>query len=180
MAQVRHSYGTRIDLILLASSLKFSLQSVFGEYESLNLLGMLIWCASPEHGKYLALDLGGTNFRALLVDFKKGSHPNSRLHHKIYTVPQEIMQGSGEEVRHCFSRVWRNCWGWAETSTFLCLCPAVWLFSPVCERLPGLHGNEERTSSCGVHFLLPLWADSNWHRECECQNKDLIFFSHYN
>lgn len=56
-------------------------------------------CASPEHGKYLSLDLGGTNFRALLVDFKKGSNPNSRLHHKIYTIPPEIMRGSGEEVR---------------------------------------------------------------------------------
>lgn len=56
-------------------------------------------CACPEHGKYLSLDLGGTNFRALLVDLKKGSNPNSRLNHKIYTIPPEIMQSSGEEVR---------------------------------------------------------------------------------
>lgn len=58
-------------------------------------------CGKPdgtEHGKYLSLDLGGTNFRALLVDFKKGSNPNSRLNHKIYTLPPEIMQGSGEEL----------------------------------------------------------------------------------
>lgn len=59
---------------------------------------MLTLCASPEHGRYISLDLGGTNFRALLVDFKKGSNPNSRLNHKIYTIPPEIMQGSGEEV----------------------------------------------------------------------------------
>ncbi|KAG8001479.1 Hexokinase-1 [Nibea albiflora] len=51
-----------------------------------------------EHGKYLALDLGGTNFRALLVNFKKGLQHNSRLYHKIYTIPQEIMQGTGEEL----------------------------------------------------------------------------------
>ncbi|KAM7406256.1 hypothetical protein PAMP_000644 [Pampus punctatissimus] len=51
-----------------------------------------------EHGKYLALDLGGTNFRALLVNFKKGLQQNSRLYHKIYTIPQEIMQGTGEEL----------------------------------------------------------------------------------
>lgn len=57
-------------------------------------------CVLPEHGKYLALDLGGTNFRALLVKFKKGVQQNSRLYHKIYTVPLEIMQGSGEEVGH--------------------------------------------------------------------------------
>uniref|UniRef100_A0A672ZGL3 Hexokinase-3 n=1 Tax=Sphaeramia orbicularis TaxID=375764 RepID=A0A672ZGL3_9TELE len=51
-----------------------------------------------ERGKYLALDLGGTNFRALLVNFKKGLHQNTRLYHKIYTVPMEIMQGTGEEL----------------------------------------------------------------------------------
>ncbi|XP_059202062.1 hexokinase HKDC1-like [Centropristis striata] len=51
-----------------------------------------------EHGKYLALDLGGTNFRALLVNFKKGPQQNTRLYHKIYTIPEEIMQGSGEEL----------------------------------------------------------------------------------
>ncbi|TKS70013.1 putative hexokinase HKDC1 [Collichthys lucidus] len=50
-----------------------------------------------EKGKYLALDLGGTNFRALLVNFKKGLQHNARLYHKIYTIPQEIMQGTGEE-----------------------------------------------------------------------------------
>lgn len=53
----------------------------------------------PEHGKYLALDLGGTNFRALLVNFKTGLQQNTRLNHKIYTIPVEIMQGTGEEVR---------------------------------------------------------------------------------
>ncbi|MEQ2297362.1 putative hexokinase hkdc1, partial [Ameca splendens] len=48
-----------------------------------------------EHGKYLALDLGGTNFRAMLVRFKR---QKSRLYHKIYTIPLEIMQGTGEEL----------------------------------------------------------------------------------
>ncbi|XP_074522485.1 hexokinase HKDC1-like [Halichoeres trimaculatus] len=51
-----------------------------------------------EHGKYLALDLGGTNFRAMLVNFKKGLQQNARLYHKIYTIPLEIMQGTGEEL----------------------------------------------------------------------------------
>uniref|UniRef100_A0A671YHB3 hexokinase n=1 Tax=Sparus aurata TaxID=8175 RepID=A0A671YHB3_SPAAU len=48
-----------------------------------------------EHGKYLALDLGGTNFRAMMVNFKR---QNARLYHKIYTIPLEIMQGTGEEL----------------------------------------------------------------------------------
>ncbi|KAM9860559.1 hexokinase HKDC1-like [Aulostomus maculatus] len=47
-----------------------------------------------EHGKYLALDLGGTSFRVLLVNFKK----SVQVYHKIYTVPMEIMQGTGEEL----------------------------------------------------------------------------------
>uniref|UniRef100_A0A3B5A943 Hexokinase-2 n=1 Tax=Stegastes partitus TaxID=144197 RepID=A0A3B5A943_9TELE len=51
-----------------------------------------------ENGKYLALDLGGTNFRAMLVNFKKSLQQNVRLYHKIYTIPLEIMQGTGEEL----------------------------------------------------------------------------------
>ncbi|KAI3377821.1 hypothetical protein L3Q82_008960 [Scortum barcoo] len=51
-----------------------------------------------ERGKYLALDLGGTNFRAMLVTFKKGLQQSTRLNHKIYTIPLEIMQGTGEEL----------------------------------------------------------------------------------
>ncbi|CAJ1048863.1 putative hexokinase HKDC1 [Xyrichtys novacula] len=51
-----------------------------------------------ERGKYLALDLGGTNFRAMLVKFRKGLQQSTRLYHKIYTVPPEIMQGTGEEL----------------------------------------------------------------------------------
>ncbi|XP_031702058.1 hexokinase HKDC1-like isoform X1 [Anarrhichthys ocellatus] len=51
-----------------------------------------------EYGQYLALDLGGTNFRVLLVNFKQGLQQNPQLYHKIYTIPLEIMQGSGEEL----------------------------------------------------------------------------------
>ncbi|KAG7236004.1 hypothetical protein INR49_001402 [Caranx melampygus] len=51
-----------------------------------------------QSGKYLALDLGGTNFRALLVKFKRGLQQSPRLYHKIYTIPLEIMQGTGEDL----------------------------------------------------------------------------------
>ncbi|XP_067343945.1 hexokinase HKDC1-like isoform X2 [Channa argus] len=57
-------------------------------------------CRTPdgtERGKYLALDLGGTNFRALLVKFMR-LQKSVRLYHKIYTVPLEIMQGTGEDL----------------------------------------------------------------------------------
>ncbi|XP_056269606.1 hexokinase HKDC1-like isoform X2 [Pseudoliparis swirei] len=43
-----------------------------------------------EHGKYLSLDLGARNFRAMLVNFKQGLQPNSPLYHKMYPVPPEL------------------------------------------------------------------------------------------
>ncbi|XP_035484099.2 hexokinase HKDC1 isoform X2 [Scophthalmus maximus] len=51
-----------------------------------------------EHGQYLALDLGGTNFKVMLVNFRKGLHQSSQVLHKIYTMPLEIMQGTGDEL----------------------------------------------------------------------------------
>ncbi|XP_056135122.1 hexokinase HKDC1-like [Lampris incognitus] len=51
-----------------------------------------------EHGTYLALDLGGTNFRVLLVKIYSGLRRSVRLYNKIYSIPLEIMQGTGEEL----------------------------------------------------------------------------------
>ncbi|XP_068460705.1 hexokinase-2 isoform X1 [Clinocottus analis] len=51
-----------------------------------------------EHGNFLALDLGGSSFRVLLVQVKSGKRHNVDMHHKIYTIPQETMQGTGEEL----------------------------------------------------------------------------------
>ncbi|XP_055969486.1 hexokinase HKDC1 [Sorex fumeus] len=50
-----------------------------------------------EHGKFLALDLGGTNFRVLLVKIRSGRR-SVRMYHKIFAIPLEIMQGTGEEL----------------------------------------------------------------------------------
>lgn len=52
-----------------------------------------------EHGDFLALDLGGTNFRVLLVKIRSGKKRTVEMHNKIYSIPVEIMQGTGEEVR---------------------------------------------------------------------------------
>jgi len=48
-----------------------------------------------EHGKFLALDLGGTNFRVLLIDID-----GDRFHmeSEIYAIPQQIMLGSGAQL----------------------------------------------------------------------------------
>lgn len=50
-----------------------------------------------EKGKFLALDLGGTNFRVLLVKIRSGRR-SVRMYNKIFAIPLEIMQGTGEEV----------------------------------------------------------------------------------
>ena len=48
-----------------------------------------------EEGKYLALDLGGTNFRVLLIDLHGFDF---QMDNEVYSVPQEIMRGTGEMV----------------------------------------------------------------------------------
>ncbi|XP_060052799.1 hexokinase HKDC1 [Erinaceus europaeus] len=50
-----------------------------------------------EKGKFLALDLGGTNFRVLLVKMRSGRR-SVRMYNKIFAIPLEIMQGTGEEL----------------------------------------------------------------------------------
>uniref|UniRef100_A0AAQ5Z6X5 Hexokinase-2 n=1 Tax=Amphiprion ocellaris TaxID=80972 RepID=A0AAQ5Z6X5_AMPOC len=51
-----------------------------------------------EHGDFLALDLGGSTFRVLLVRIRSGKKHTVDMHHKIYSIPQETMQGTGEEL----------------------------------------------------------------------------------
>lgn len=48
-----------------------------------------------EQGKFLALDLGGTNFRVLSIDLD-GEQFN--MMNEIYEIPQSIMLGSGEQL----------------------------------------------------------------------------------
>ncbi|XP_005988265.1 hexokinase-2 [Latimeria chalumnae] len=60
-----------------------------------------------EKGDFLALDLGGTNFRVLLVRVRSGMRRGVEMHNKIYSIPQEVMQGTGEElfdhIVHCIA-----------------------------------------------------------------------------
>ncbi|XP_043912214.1 hexokinase-1 [Protopterus annectens] len=60
-----------------------------------------------ENGDFLALDLGGTNFRVLLVAIRSGKRRSVEMHNKIYAIPVEVMQGTGEElfdhIVHCIS-----------------------------------------------------------------------------
>ncbi|OXB81001.1 UNVERIFIED_CONTAM: hypothetical protein H355_006084, partial [Colinus virginianus] len=55
-------------------------------------------CHTPdgtERGKFLALDLGGTNFRVLVVHVEED---NIHMTSNIYVIPTAIMQGTGEAL----------------------------------------------------------------------------------
>ncbi|XP_048379085.2 hexokinase-2 isoform X1 [Stegostoma tigrinum] len=60
-----------------------------------------------ENGDFLALDLGGTNFRVLLVKLRSGKRRVAEMHNKIYAIPVDAMEGTGEElfdhIVHCIS-----------------------------------------------------------------------------
>ena len=46
-----------------------------------------------EHGKFLSLDLGGTNFRVIVMELTP--EQEFLMDNKIYAIPHEIMTGSG-------------------------------------------------------------------------------------
>ncbi|XP_038651147.1 hexokinase-1-like [Scyliorhinus canicula] len=51
-----------------------------------------------ENGRFLALDLGGTNFRVLLVRFCPQTKGGKELINQTYRLPQEVMQGSEKQL----------------------------------------------------------------------------------
>lgn len=51
-----------------------------------------------EQGDFLALDLGGSSFRVLLVRLKNEKKQKVDMHQKIYSIDQDTLQGTGEEV----------------------------------------------------------------------------------
>jgi len=62
-----------------------------------------IYLFISERGKFLALDLGGTNFRVLLIVLGEKKHFDMKS--KIYAIPQSIMLGSGTQVSSCLSGI---------------------------------------------------------------------------
>ena len=61
-------------------------------------------CLSPtpaEKGEFLALDLGGTNFKVLQVKVREGKGIKSggvEMEEKIYPIPKDLLSGRGTEV----------------------------------------------------------------------------------
>ncbi|XP_067908496.1 hexokinase-1-like isoform X1 [Heterodontus francisci] len=51
-----------------------------------------------ESGKFLAIDLGGSNFRVQLIVMQAGVRRSLRMYHRIFPIHLEIMEGTGEEL----------------------------------------------------------------------------------
>eukprot|EP00064_Thunnus_orientalis_P004860 superscaffoldBa00000459_g4873 len=66
--------------------------------QSRQIAETLVVTLFTENGDFLALDLGGTNFRVLLVKIRSGKRRTVEMHNKIYAIPLEVMQGTGEEL----------------------------------------------------------------------------------
>ena len=49
-----------------------------------------------EEGEYLALDLGGTNFRIILLQLRRGRQTNEVV--KFYHIPDHLRVGTGEDL----------------------------------------------------------------------------------
>lgn len=61
-------------------------------------LTVALLCLSTEHGEFLALDLGGTNFRVLRVRVTDNGLQRVEMENQIYAIPEDIMRGSGTQV----------------------------------------------------------------------------------
>jgi len=55
-----------------------------------------VWSWLSERGSFLALDLGGTNFRVLLITVKGKEEADMQT--KIFAISNELMTGPGTKV----------------------------------------------------------------------------------
>ncbi|KAG9351951.1 hypothetical protein JZ751_023202 [Albula glossodonta] len=65
---------------------------------SVSLHALLSHSVASEKGDFLALDLGGTNFRVLHVRVVEEQQKVLKMDSKICAIPQEIMLGPGEQL----------------------------------------------------------------------------------
>uniref|UniRef100_A0A8D2N527 Hexokinase-2 n=1 Tax=Zonotrichia albicollis TaxID=44394 RepID=A0A8D2N527_ZONAL len=96
-AQLQHPASPKC---LMRAELEYGLKREAQGQATVKMLPTYV-CGMPdgtEKGKFLALDLGGTNFRVLLVKIKSGRRRSVQMYNKIFAIPLEIMQGTGEEL----------------------------------------------------------------------------------
>lgn len=70
---------------------------------SLNLLSLIHFV---ERGEFLALDLGGTNFRVLMVQVKSKEEGGVHMVSETYTIPPEVAQSNAIEVGARKGKIW--------------------------------------------------------------------------
>ncbi|XP_072487205.1 hexokinase-3 [Notamacropus eugenii] len=71
-----------------------------GEDSSLPMLPTYV-CSTPdgtERGDFLALDLGGTNFRVLWVKVSSRSEGGVKIINKVFSIPESVTQGTGQQL----------------------------------------------------------------------------------
>nr|CDJ83089.1 Hexokinase domain containing protein [Haemonchus contortus] len=94
-------------MTLLEASIEKGLKGDSGDAGALKMLPTYVRAVpnGEESGDYLALDLGGTNFRILLIRL---NGREAEMTGKVYSVPQGITQGSGEtlfdHIAECMAR----------------------------------------------------------------------------
>ncbi|KAM9067521.1 hexokinase-3 [Sarcophilus harrisii] len=71
-----------------------------GESSSIRMLPTYV-CAMPdgtERGDFLALDLGGTNFRVLWVKVGSRSEEGIKIINRVFSLPESVTQGTGQQL----------------------------------------------------------------------------------
>ncbi|XP_047633996.1 hexokinase-3 isoform X3 [Phacochoerus africanus] len=89
---------TREQLVALQRQMREAMaKGLQGKPSSLRMLPTYVRAIpdGSERGDFLALDLGGTNFRVLLVRLASGS---VQITNQIYSIPEYVAQGSGEQL----------------------------------------------------------------------------------
>ena len=82
---------------------RLSLQWTSKENQQAGIFNFVLQCncvhfVFVERGSFLALDLGGTNFRVLLITLKDSAHVEMK--NKIYPISQATMTGPGSQVKY--------------------------------------------------------------------------------
>ncbi|NXG25478.1 HXK3 protein, partial [Grallaria varia] len=98
LAPLRLSYADLVQVqALMRQEMELGLGQETNANASVRMLPTYV-CNTPdgtEQGEFLALDLGGTNFRVLVV---RVSQEGIRMASEVYVIPTAIMQGTGEAL----------------------------------------------------------------------------------
>lgn len=122
------------------------------------LATFFVW---TEKGDFIALDLGGSNFRILHVRVCQEKKQTVQMESQIYDTPEDIIHDSGTRVGLC----WNTDTDWCRTSS---VQPETQPLPPVPAVRPcggvsgGLHWktqHQRQETSGWIHLLLPLPAD---------------------